>query len=127
MRSTSRGLRIAAAHLVAIAFAVPIFAQDTASVAGWTFAVEPYLGARPPGVLTGRRARAERALHRNLLWSTSSVTSSKKRPHGPHDARNDGGVGFRYLVARLLGLQVGLDVAKGPEEWATCVVFGSSW
>jgi hypothetical protein len=38
-----------------------------------------------------------------------------------------GGVGFRYLVARLLGLQMGLDVAKGPEDWATYVVFGSSW
>ena len=38
-----------------------------------------------------------------------------------------GGVGFRYLIARLLGLQMGLDVAKGPEEWATYVVFGSSW
>ena len=38
-----------------------------------------------------------------------------------------GGVGFRYLVARLLGLQMGLDVAKGPEEWACYVVFGSSW
>jgi hypothetical protein len=38
-----------------------------------------------------------------------------------------GGVGFRYLIARLLGLQMGLDVAKGPEEWAAYVVFGSSW
>jgi hypothetical protein len=38
-----------------------------------------------------------------------------------------GGAGFRYLIARLLGLQMGLDVAKGPEEWACYVVFGSSW
>lgn len=38
-----------------------------------------------------------------------------------------GGVGFRYLIARLLGLQMGLDIARGPEEWACYVVFGSSW
>ena len=38
-----------------------------------------------------------------------------------------GGFGFRYLVARRLGLQTGIDVAKGPEQWALYVVFGSSW
>lgn len=38
-----------------------------------------------------------------------------------------GGLGFRYLIARLLGLQMGLDVAKSPEDWAVYVVFGSSW
>jgi hypothetical protein len=37
-----------------------------------------------------------------------------------------GGVGFRYPIARLLGLQTGLDIAKGPEDWALCVVFSSS-
>ena len=39
---------------------------------------------------------------------------------------NAGG-GFRYLVARLFGLRMGLDVARGPEDWAVYVVFGSSW
>lgn len=43
MRSTSRGPGSVAAHLVAIACAVPMFAQDAASGTGWTFAVEPYL------------------------------------------------------------------------------------
>jgi len=41
-------------------------------------------------------------------------------------AWNVGG-GFRYLVARLLGLKMGIDVAHGPEDWAVYVVFGSSW
>jgi hypothetical protein len=40
---------------------------------------------------------------------------------------HSGGFGGRYLVARALGLQAGLDVAKGPEQWAVYVVFGSSW
>ena len=38
-----------------------------------------------------------------------------------------GGFGFRYLVARRLGLQVGIDFAKGPEENALYVVAGSSF
>ncbi len=39
---------------------------------------------------------------------------------------NAGG-GFRYLIARFMGLKMGLDVARGPEDWAVYVVFGSSW
>ncbi|MBK9088173.1 MAG: BamA/TamA family outer membrane protein [Holophagales bacterium] len=38
---------------------------------------------------------------------------------------NAGGFGFRYLLARRLGLQAGIDVAKGPEEYAIYVVAGS--
>ncbi|MEN8247414.1 MAG: hypothetical protein ABFS32_00650 [Bacteroidota bacterium] len=41
-------------------------------------------------------------------------------------AWNAGG-GFRYLMARLLGIKMGVDVARGPEDWAFYVVFGSSW
>ncbi|RLD48217.1 MAG: hypothetical protein DRI88_03980, partial [Bacteroidetes bacterium] len=37
------------------------------------------------------------------------------------------GTGFRYLIARLLGLRMGIDVAKGPDDWAFYVVFGSAW
>lgn len=43
------------------------------------------------------------------------------------DGRWAGGVGVRYLVARLLGLQVGIDVARGPEEWAFYIQAGSGW
>jgi hypothetical protein len=38
-----------------------------------------------------------------------------------------GGVGFRYLVARKLGMYAGLDVARGPEESAFYITAGSSW
>jgi len=37
------------------------------------------------------------------------------------------GVGFRYLLARVLGMRAGLDVARGPEENAFHIVVGSSW
>jgi hypothetical protein len=37
------------------------------------------------------------------------------------------GAGLRYLLARALGLRVGLDVARGPEESAFYIVVGSYW
>ena len=38
-----------------------------------------------------------------------------------------GGVGFRYRLARKLGLQAGVDVARGPEETAIYLTIGSAW
>ena len=37
------------------------------------------------------------------------------------------GTGFRYLLARKFKLRVGIDVARGPDNWAYYIVFGSSW
>ena len=37
------------------------------------------------------------------------------------------GVGFRYLIAKALGLRMGVDVAKGPEDWGVYIVAGTSW
>ena len=37
------------------------------------------------------------------------------------------GAGFRYMIARMMGLKMGLDVARGPEVSAIYVVFGTSW
>ena len=37
------------------------------------------------------------------------------------------GTGFRYLIARLMGLKMGVDIAKGPEDWGVYVTFGSAW
>ncbi|MDP5198542.1 BamA/TamA family outer membrane protein [Flavobacterium sp. DG2-3] len=37
------------------------------------------------------------------------------------------GTGFRYLVARKFKLRMGVDVARGPEDWAYYIVFGSNW
>ena len=38
-----------------------------------------------------------------------------------------GGVGFRYLIARKLGLYSGIDVARGPETTALYLQVGSAW
>ncbi len=37
------------------------------------------------------------------------------------------GTGFRYLVARKFGLRMGVDIARGPEDFAYYIIFGSSW
>lgn len=37
------------------------------------------------------------------------------------------GAGFRYLIARQLGLRTGIDIAKGPEEWTMYIQFGGAW
>jgi len=37
------------------------------------------------------------------------------------------GTGFRYLVARKLGAQMGMDFAKSPEDFAIYFVFGCAW
>jgi len=38
-----------------------------------------------------------------------------------------GGAGFRYLVARRLGIYAGLDIAKGPDDTAVYIQAGSAW
>ena len=37
------------------------------------------------------------------------------------------GTGFRYLLARQLGMYVGLDYAWGPEDETFYVQIGSAW
>lgn len=48
-------------------------------------------------------------------------------PKGDSDVIYTKGVGMRYLIASKLGLQMGLDIARGPEETAFYVQFGGSW
>jgi hypothetical protein len=37
------------------------------------------------------------------------------------------GAGFRYMLAKALGIKVGLDVARGPEDTYVYLVMGSAW
>src|SRR5688572_1099171 len=43
------------------------------------------------------------------------------------DYESSGGIGFRYLMARKFKLRMGVDVARGPEQWAYYIVMGSAW
>ena len=46
---------------------------------------------------------------------------------GPAEWVYSYGTGFRYLIARKFGLRMGVDVARGPEDFAYYIVFGSNW
>ena len=37
------------------------------------------------------------------------------------------GTGFRYLIARRLGLKMGIDLAKSNNDWGIYIIFGSAW
>jgi len=37
------------------------------------------------------------------------------------------GTGFRYLIARKFGAQMGMDFAKSTDDFAFYIVFGCSW
>lgn len=58
-----------------------------------------------------------------VLFAGYGVASSAPRPVTAWSA----GAGFRYLLARQFGVRAGLDVARGPEDWAFYVVFGNAW
>ena len=38
-----------------------------------------------------------------------------------------GGAGFRYLIARRYGMQMGVDVAGSADDTVVYVVFGNAW
>ena len=46
---------------------------------------------------------------------------------GDSDPLHAGGMGIRYLIARKLGLQAGIDLARGPEDTAIYFQVGSAW
>ncbi|GLP95658.1 BamA/TamA family outer membrane protein [Paraferrimonas sedimenticola] len=50
----------------------------------------------------------------------ASVNQSQK-------ARFAGGLGFRYNLARKLGIHSGIDVARGPEETVVYIKMGTGW
>ena len=65
-------------------------------------------------------------------WSILGFTGAGKAydewsAFGAADWAVSGGAGFRYLIARKFKVRTGLDLARGPEQWAYYIVFGSAW
>ena len=60
------------------------------------------------------------------FFGTGRTWGSSKNS-GDADSVNAWGVGFRYLIARRLGLYMGADIAKGPEDTAFYIQAGSAW
>ncbi len=42
-------------------------------------------------------------------------------------SRTSGGLGFRYQIARRYGFDMGVDIARGPEESVFYITAGSAW
>jgi hypothetical protein len=51
----------------------------------------------------------------------------RKESFSDADWESSKGLGFRYEIARKFGMQVGVDVAWGPEETAFYITVGSAW
>jgi len=54
-----------------------------------------------------------------------TTSTNRFSTEGEHVAA--GGMGFRYRLARKLGLQAGVDVARGPEDTSIYLTVGSAW
>lgn len=68
----------------------------------------------------------------NLRWSLVGFIGTGKAYSdsnyvGDNKWHAAGGAGFRYLVARLFKLRMGIDVAVGPDQFAYYIVFGHYW
>ena len=61
------------------------------------------------------------------LFGGAGKTSAINALRGEGQTVGAGGVGFRYRLARKLGLQAGIDIARGPEETSVYLVLGSAW
>jgi len=46
---------------------------------------------------------------------------------GSETTRTAYGIGFRYLLAKVLGMRAGIDIARGPEVTYVYLVTGSAW
>jgi hypothetical protein len=99
------------------------------------FYAQPYVQLRgvPAMRYQGAQAGEGEIDIRWNVWERFSLTGffgmgwaagNEDDDNGPFPA---GGGGFRYLIARKLGMQTGIDVARGPEDWAFYIVVGSPW
>lgn len=57
----------------------------------------------------------------------SGFTSPDLQSYQITEAKISGGGGFRYFIAKDYGMHIGIDIAKGPEDWVWYLTIGSSW
>jgi len=68
----------------------------------------------------------------NLRWSANAFAGLGKASNefsdlGSASSRVSKGLGFRYLIARRYGFNMGIDIAKGPEDTVFYIQAGSAW
>jgi outer membrane translocation and assembly module TamA len=116
-------------------FSVRGSAKDSSD--GTPFYLRPYVSLRGVQALQYQGEQAAE-LEVEIRWQlrprysvvgfagTGEAQSSIDALDGSENAAA-GGAGFRYLVARRYGLQMGIDVADGPDDAVLYVVFGNAW
>jgi hypothetical protein len=87
--------------------------------------------ARYQGVTTGL-IETEQRFDVNLRWSILGFAGLGKaidRDQTFSDAKTvyTTGTGFRYLLSRVFKLRAGVDIARGPDNFAWYIVFGHNW
>jgi hypothetical protein len=113
-------------------------ARGEAVTGGAPFYMEPSIDLR--GVpyaryQAGQVLSAEVELRRQVhpRWAVLGFAGNGQSESGDSaifdsdDSVLTGGAGFRYRIARKLGLDVGLDVARGPEDTIFYIQFGHAW
>ncbi len=68
----------------------------------------------------------------NYRWSVNAFTGSGWASNGSGDladtpSRVTRGAGFRYLIASRYGFEMGIDVARGPEQDIFYIQAGTAW
>ena len=68
----------------------------------------------------------------NLRWELSAFAGIGKASDSfsdfsESDSRVSKGAGFRYLIARRYDFNMGIDIAKGPEDTVFYIQAGSAW
>ena len=74
----------------------------------------------------------ELAYRINLRWEISAFAGVGKASDSfsdfsDSDSRVSKGAGFRYLIARRYDFNMGIDIAKGPEDTVFYIQAGSAW
>jgi len=62
-----------------------------------------------------------------VFFGGAGRTASINRFNETSQTVGAGGLGFRYRLARKLGLQSGIDIARGPEDTSIYLTVGSAW
>jgi hypothetical protein len=62
-----------------------------------------------------------------VLFGGIGNTSSISEFGAEGETVGAGGAGFRYRLARKIGLQAGVDIARGPEDTAFYITVGNAW
>lgn len=101
------------------------------------FYVLPYLTMRgiPAAQYQGQQVlqfETEQRFDISPRWSVVGFAGTG-RTFSTHEYLEDnnwywaGGGGFRYLISRLFKLRMGVDIARGPDQFAYYIVFGHYW